>query len=145
MSKIGFVASAFDLMHPGHMLMLEECKSQCDYLIAGLHIRPEHKTNTIQSAFERYILLKGCKYVNEIVPYETEKDLELLLSSLKINIRFLGSDYAASDFRSPKIITGLNICKQRNIDFYYCKREHSFSSTDLKKRCYDSLSNTSKS
>ena len=133
----GFVASSFDLLHAGHIIMLEEARKNCDYLIVGLHTNPEHKKNLVQSVFERHTQLKGCKYVDEIIPYESEDDLKNLLQSLDINIRFLGEDY----LRANRTITGYNTCTLRNIENYYCKRFHPYSSTELKKRIV-SMSNT---
>ena len=91
--KKGFAASAFDLLHAGHIVMLEEARKNCDYLIVGLHTSPAHKKDLVQSVFERFIQLKGCKYVDEIIPYESEKDLKNILKTIEINIRFLGDDY----------------------------------------------------
>ena len=95
--KVGFTASTFDLLHAGHIQMLREAKEQCDYLICGLQTdptldRPE-KNMPIQSVVERYIQLKGCKYVDEIVPYATEQDLEDILSMFPINVRIIGEEY----------------------------------------------------
>ena len=117
--------------------MLEEAKKNCDYLIAGLHTNPAHKKNLVQTVFERFIQLKGCKYVDEIIPYESEIDLKNILKTIEINIRFLGEDYS----RDKKFITGYNTCIMKNIELYYCKRFHHYSSTELKKRIV-SLSNT---
>ena len=135
--KKGFTASCFDLLHAGHIVMLEEARKNCDYLIAGLHTSPVHKKDLIQSVFERFIQLKGCRYVDEIIPYESEKDLKNILKTIEINIRFLGEDYS----RDNKFITGYNTCILKNIELYYCKRFHHYSSTELKKRIV-SLSNT---
>jgi len=133
----GFTASGFDLLHAGHIVMLEEAKKNCDYLIAALHTSPGHKKNLVQSVFERFIQLRGCKYVDEIIPYESEIDLKNILKTIEINIRFLGDDYS----RDKKPITGYNTCIMKNIELYYCKRFHHYSSTELKKRIV-SLSNT---
>ena len=135
--KKGFTASAFDLLHTGHIVMLEEARKNCDYLIVGLHTSPAHKKDLVQSVFERFIQLKGCKYVDEIIPYESEKDLKNILKTIEINIRFLGEDY----LRDKKFITGYNTCILKNIELYYCKRFHPYSSTELKKRIV-SMSNT---
>jgi len=126
----GFTASAFDLLHVGHIVMLEEARKNCDYLIVGLHTHPAHKKNLVQTVFERYIQLKGCKYVDEIIPYESEDDLKNLLQTLDIDIRFLGEDY----LRDNKPITGYNTCTLRKIHLHYCGRFHPYSSTELKKR-----------
>ena len=133
----GFAASSFDLLHAGHILMLQEARKNCDYLIVWLHTSPLHKNNLIQTVFERYIQLKGCRYVNEIIPYESEEDLKSILKTSEIHIRFLGEDY----LRDKKFITGYNTCKERNIKLHYCKRLHHYSSTELKKRIV-SMSNT---
>ena len=135
--KKGFTASSFDLLHAGHIVMLEEARKNCDYLIVGLHTSPAHKKDLIQSVFERFIQLKGCRYVDEIIPYESEKDLKNILKTIEINIRFLGEDY----LRDKKFITGYNTCISKNIKFYYCKRFHHYSSTELKERIV-SMSNT---
>lgn len=130
--KIGFTCSAFDLFHAGHVNMLEKCKSNCDYLIVGLHVNPSlervTKNAPVQSVFERYLMLKGCKYIDEIVPYETEKDLENLFATLEINIRFLGEDYL------DKEVTGGHICRMLGIKTIYINRKHSYSSSELRER-----------
>lgn len=126
--KIGFTCSCFDLFHAGHVLMLEEAKTVCDYLIVGLQSdptidRPE-KNKPIQSLYERFIQLKGCKFVDEIVVYDTESDLQNVLRSLPIDVRILGEEYR------NKYPTGWEL----PIKMYYNKRNHSFSSTELRKR-----------
>lgn len=131
--KIGFTCSTFDLLHAGHVTMLEEAKRNCDYLIVGLQVdptldRPDSKNPPIQSIVERQIQLAAVKYVDEIVMYSTERDLEDLLLTLPINIRILGVEYKDKDF------TGKQICKQRGIELLYNGRDHSFSSTSLRKR-----------
>ena len=130
--KRGFTCSAFDLLHAGHNLMLEEAKKHCDHLIVGLHNDPsldrENKNKPIQSLVERYIQLKAVKYVDEIIVYNTEKDLEDLLKILDIQIRFIGEEY------KDKFFTGKDICAARNIGIHYNKREHSFSTTELRSR-----------
>ena len=130
--KIGITCSCFDLFHAGHVKMLEEAKSQCDYLIIALQTdptidRPE-KNKPVQSVVERYIQLKGCKFVDEIIPYETEKDLEDIFKTLKLDVRIIGEDYKGKDF------TAKQICLDRSIVLYYNERKHNFSSTELKKR-----------
>lgn len=136
----GFTCSAFDLLHPGHLIMLEECKRNCDYLIVGLQTdptidRPE-KTKPIQTVTERMIQLKACKYVDEIVVYDTEKDLENLLASLDIQRRFIGEEYFLKPF------TGEKICEDRGIDIYYNdKRRYNYSSTELRNRFKDRFDN----
>lgn len=130
---VGFTCSCFDLFHAGHVLMLKEARDQCDYLIVGLQTdptidRPE-KMKPIQSIYERYVQVEACKYVDEIVVYETEKDLMNVLKSRKINVRFVGEEYKEKDF------TGRHL----NIELYFNKREHDYSSTELKKRIYTSF------
>ena len=130
--RIGFTCSTFDLLHAGHITMLEEAKHHCDYLIVGLQNdptqdRPE-KNPPIQSIVERQIQLAAVKYVDEIVIYNTEQDLKDLLLTLPINVRVLGDEYKNKDF------TGKDIAKQRGIKIVYNGRDHSFSSTSLRKR-----------
>lgn len=124
----GFTCSAFDLLHAGHIAMLEEAKSQCDYLIVGLHTDPTldrpAKNRPIQSTFERYIQLKGCRFVDEVIPYDTEADLLNLLKIVKPDIRILGVEYKDRDY------TG----KELGIKVYYNTRDHTYSSSELRKR-----------
>lgn len=129
--KIGITFSAFDLLHAGHITMLEEAKRQCDYLIAALQTdptidRPE-KNRPTQSVVERYIQLKGCKFVDEIVPYATEQDLEDILRSFKLDVRIIGDEYKEKNF------TGRSYCEEKGIDLYFNKRDHRFSSSSLRK------------
>ena len=133
--KIGFTCSTFDLLHAGHVVMLEEAKRHCDYLIVGLQTdptidRPE-KNAPIQSIVERQIQLAAVKYVDEIVMYATEQDLEDLLLTLPINVRIIGDEYKTKPF------TGKSICKDRGIKMVYNGRDHSFSSTSLRKRVFE--------
>jgi glycerol-3-phosphate cytidylyltransferase len=130
--KVGFTASTFDLLHAGHVQMLLDAKQQCDYLICGLQVdptldRPE-KNSPVQTVVERYTQLKALACVDEIIPYVYEKDLEDILSMYKIDVRILGDEYATKDF------TGKDICKQRGIQLYFNKREHRFSSSELRQR-----------
>jgi glycerol-3-phosphate cytidylyltransferase len=130
--KTGFTCSCFDLFHAGHIMMLKEAKSKCDYLIVGLQTdptidRPE-KNKPIQSVFERFVQLEACKYVDEIVVYATEKDLLDILHSYPINIRIIGGEYKEKDF------TGKDL---EHIEMYYNSRKHSFSTTELRKRVID--------
>lgn len=129
--KIGITFSAFDLLHAGHIKMLEEAKTECDYLIVGLQTdptldRPE-KNSPSQTIVERYIQLKGCKFVDEIVPYATEQDLEDILRSFKIDVRILGDEYRDQNF------TGRAYCEQKGIILYFNVRDHRFSSSNLRK------------
>lgn len=130
--KIGFTCSTFDLLHAGHVMMLREAKTVCDYLIVGLQTdptidRPE-KNAPVQTLVERYIQLSGIEYVDEIIPYQTEQDLEDILNMFDINVRILGEEYKEGKF------TGRAICAKRGIELYYNKRDHRFSSSDLRKR-----------
>lgn len=130
--KVGITFSAFDLFHSGHVAMLKEARSNCDYLMVGLQTdptidRPE-KNKPIQSVFERYVQLEGCKYIDEIIPYATEKDLEDILLTYKIDVRFIGEEYRDVEF------TGKKICVDKGINIHYNKRQHSFSTSGLRKR-----------
>lgn len=130
--KVGITFSAFDLLHAGHIKMLEEAKSQCDYLIVGLQTdptldRPE-KNRPVQTVVERYIQLKACKVVDEIVPYATEQDLEDVLRSFKIDVRIVGDEYQDRDF------TGRQYCEEKGIELYFNARDHRFSSSGLRKQ-----------
>jgi len=131
--KKGFTCSTFDLFHAGHIMMLKEAKTQCDYLIVGLQTdptidRPTEKNKPIQSIFERYEQLKACKYIDEILVYETEQDLVNILLSYPINVRILGEEYENKNF------TGRNECYDRGIELYFNKREHNFSTSELRQR-----------
>ena len=130
--KVGITASTFDLLHAGHVEMLREARSECDYLICALQIDPSvdrpEKNKPIQTIVERYTQLEAVKYVDEIVPYLHETDLEDILQMRQINVRILGEEYREKEF------TGRDICKQRDIELYFNKRDHRFSSSDLRKR-----------
>jgi glycerol-3-phosphate cytidylyltransferase len=131
--KIGIVFSTFDLLHAGHIAMLAEVKNHCDYLIAGLQTdptidRPDTKNKPIQSIVERQITVSATRYVDEIVVYQTEKDLEDILLTLPIDVRILGVEYKDVEF------TGKDICMKRGIEIVYNGRDHSFSSSSLRKR-----------
>ena len=130
--KIGFTCSCFDLFHAGHVAMLEEAKQHCDHLIVGLQVDPskdrDDKNKPVQSLIERQIQLRGCKFVDEIIVYKTEKDLKTILKTLPINIRFLGSEYVIESF------TGRGICKKKGIRIHFNKRLHDFSSSELRER-----------
>jgi len=130
--KVGFTCSTFDLLHAGHVQMLREAKEQCDYLICGLQFDLSQdrtdKNAPIQTIVERYTQLKAVSYVDEIVPYSSEKDLEDILTMYHIDVRILGEEYRDRDF------TGKDICRKRDIDLYFNKRDHRFSSSDLRKR-----------
>lgn len=130
--RVGITASTFDLLHAGHVEMLREARSECDYLICALQIDPsvdrKEKNPPIQTIVERYTQLEAVKYVDEIIPYLHESDLEDILQMRQINVRILGEEYREKEF------TGRDICKQRDIDLYFNKRDHRFSSSDLRKR-----------
>lgn len=131
--KIGFNCSSFDLLHAGHVTMLKMEKNLCDYLIVALQVdptidRPGTKNKPTQSVYERYVQLQACKYVDEILVYETEYDLLQLLMTQKIDIRFLSEEYLNRDF------TGKQYCIDNDIELYYHKREHDYSSSELRAR-----------
>ena len=134
--RIGFTCSTFDLLHAGHVQMLRDAKQHCDYLMVGLQVDPSldraEKNKPVQTIVERYTQLKGVTYVDEIIPYATEADLEDILSMYHIDVRVLGEEYR------DKTFTGRAICLKRGIELYYNKREHRFSTSDLRKRvCED--------
>ena len=134
--KVGFTCSTFDLLHAGHVMMLREAKSVCDHLVVGLQVdptidRPQSKNKPVQSLVERYVQLEAIVYVDEIIPYQTEQDLEDILQMYPIDVRILGVEYREKEF------TGKDICRQRGIDLYFNKRDHRFSTTDLRKRVCD--------
>jgi glycerol-3-phosphate cytidylyltransferase len=124
----GFTCGAFDLLHAGHVLMLEEAKTQCDYLVVGLQTDPSidrpEKHHPVQSVFERFFQLKACRYVDEIIPYETEEDLYNLLCAIKPDLRIVGEDYRDQHF------TG----RELPIQVYFNSRKHPYSSSELRKR-----------
>ena len=131
--KIGFTCSTFDLFHAGHIMMLKEAKTQCDYLIVGLQTdptidRPDTKNKPIQTLFERFVQLSACKYVDEIIPYSTEKELLDILLSYPIDVRIIGEEYKNAQY------TGYEM----DIETYFNSRRHSFSSTNLRQRVRDS-------
>jgi len=131
--KIGITFSTFDMLHAGHVAMLSEAKNHCDYLIAGLQTdptidRPDTKNHPIQSIVERQIQLAACRYVDEVVVYQTEQDLVDLLLILPLDVRILGVEYAEQDF------TGRGECFDRGIELVFNSRDHSFSSSSLRKR-----------
>tara|TARA_B100001057_G_C22199387_1_gene700199 strand:- start:150 stop:566 length:417 start_codon:yes stop_codon:yes gene_type:complete len=130
--KVGITFSTFDLLHAGHVKMLEEAKRQCDFLIVGLQLDPSlnrpEKNSPSQTIIERYIQLKGCKHIDEIVPYVSEQDLEDILRSFKIDVRIIGEEY------KEKLFTGKDYCAENGIEIYYNKRDHRFSSSGLRKQ-----------
>jgi len=136
---VGITCSTFDLLHAGHVIMLEECKKYCDYLICALQVdptidRPE-KNKPIQSLVERYLQLDAVKHVDKIIPYNTEEELITIFSSLDLDVRIIGEEYKDSDF------TAKNICLKRGIKLVYNKRDHDFSSSSLRERIYKQESN----
>ena len=134
---VGFTCSTFDLLHAGHILMLAECKQICDYLIVGVQSdptidRPGVKNKPVQSIVERYVQLSAVKFVDEIIVYNTEKDLEDMLMFLPISVRIIGEEYKDKDF------TGKSICEERGIKIWFNSRSHRFSSSELRQRTYQS-------
>lgn len=134
---VGFTCSTFDLLHAGHILMLAECKQVCDYLIVGVQSdptidRPTNKNKPVQSIVERYVQLSAVKFVDEIIVYNTERDLEDMLMFLPISVRIIGEEYKDKDF------TGKQICDDRGIKIWYNSRNHRFSSSELRLRTYQS-------
>ena len=128
----GITFSSFDLFHSGHVAMLKEARQNCDYLIVVLQTdptidRPE-KNRPIQSVFERYVQLEGCKYIDQIIPYATEQDLIDVLLTYQICTRFIGEEYRTKEY------TGKQLCIDNGIEIYYNKRQHSFSTSELRKR-----------
>ena len=130
--KIGITASTFDLLHSGHCAMLREAKSVCDYLIYALQNDPSidrpGKNRPIQNIVERQAQLAAIRYVDEILVYNTEEELLDILAMYEIDIKIMGVEYRDKDF------TGRDLCKQRDIEFYFNKRDHRFSTSDLRKR-----------
>lgn len=129
---VGFTASTFDLLHAGHVSMLREAKEQCDYLICGLQVDPSidrpEKNRPVQTLVERYTQLSGVKYVDEIIPYQTEDDLIDILNMVNIDVRIIGAEYKDTTF------TGRATCAKRGIEIYFNKRDHRFSTSDLRSR-----------
>lgn len=138
--RVGFTCSCFDLFHAGHVMMLKEAKTRCDYLIVGLQTDPtidrKWKNKPVQSVFERYVQLEACKYVDEIIPYATEKELMDILTSYQIDVRIIGEEYRDKQF------TGYNL----PMEVYFNSRQHSFSTTELRQRVLEVVpkSNTGK-
>lgn len=131
--RIGITFSTFDMLHAGHIAMLAEAKNHCDYLIAGLQTdptidRPDTKNSPVQSIVERQIQLAACRYVDEVVVYQTEQDLVDLLLILPLDVRVLGVEYEGQHF------SGRQECEQREIEIIFNGRDHSFSSSSLRKR-----------
>lgn len=131
---IGITCSTFDLLHAGHIIMLEECKKYCDYLICALQVDPTidrpTKNKPIQSIVERYIQLDAVQYVDKIIPYSTEKELMTIFSSLDLDVRIIGEEYKDTPF------TAKDVCAERGIKIVYNKRDHDFSTTSLRQRIH---------
>ncbi|MDH5828662.1 adenylyltransferase/cytidyltransferase family protein [Sphingobacterium sp. SG20118] len=129
--KIGITFGVFDLLHAGHIMMLEEARRNCDHLIVGLNTDPSEvspdKAKPTQTVVERYVQLEGCRYVDEIIPYETEQDLTDIIKALPIQVRIIGEEYRDMEF------TGKKYCIEEGIEIYYNKRSHRFSSEGLRK------------
>lgn len=131
--RIGITFSTFDMLHAGHIAMLSEAKNHCDYLICGLQTdptidRPDTKNRPVQSIVERQIQLAACRYVDEVVIYATEQDLRDLLLILPVDVRVLGVEYQDTEF------SGREECNKRGIEIVFNGRDHSFSSSSLRKR-----------
>ena len=136
---IGITCSTFDLLHAGHIIMLEECKKYCDYLICALQVDPSidrpEKNKPIQSLVERYIQLDAVSHVDKIIPYNNEEELETIFSSLDLDVRIIGEEYKDKKF------TAKNTCQKRGIKLIYNKRDHDFSTSSLRERIYTQESN----
>lgn len=130
--RTGITFGAFDLCHAGHVLMFQDCKQHCDYLIVGLQVDPsferETKNKPIQSLYERFLQLQAIKYIDEIIPYTYEKEIIQILQSRDLDVRFVGYDYVGKDF------TGKDVCLDRQIDICFNNRDHGFSTSELRKR-----------
>jgi len=132
---IGITCSTFDLLHAGHLIMLEECKKYCDYLVCALQVDPtidrKEKNKPAQTLVERYIQLDAVQYVDKIIPYNTEEELITIFSSLDLDVRIIGEEYKDTQF------TGKDVCLKRGIKIIYNKRDHDFSTTSLRQRIYN--------
>ena len=131
--KVGITFSAFDLLHAGHIGMLREARANCDYLIVGLQTdptidRPTEKNKPVQTLVERYAQLNALKFIDEIVPYQTEEDVIDILELFQVDVRFLGEEYREKEF------TGKDVCRKRGIELHFNKRDHRFSTSGLRKR-----------
>lgn len=139
--KVGITFSTFDLLHAGHVQMLREAKSVCDYLIVGLQVDPsvdrEEKNPPVQTLVERYAQLKAVSYVDEIIPYQLEEEVIDILQMYDIDVRILGEEYRKKNF------TGKDVCQKRDIELHFNKRDHRFSTSDLRKRVIDAPRNGS--
>lgn len=126
--EVGITAGAFDLFHAGHVLMLKDASNQCDHLIVALQTDPsidrKEKNKPIQSMYERFVQLDACKYVDEVIPYETEEDLYVLIMNNNIDLRIIGNEYRNEDFTAREV----------GIEIYYNARNHQWSTTELRER-----------
>ena len=138
--RVGITCSTFDLLHSGHVMMLRDAKTVCDYLICALQNDPSvdrpDKNQPIQNIVERQAQLAAIRYVDEILVYNTEEELMDILGMYQIDVKIMGEEYRDKDF------TGRDLCKQRDIDFYFNKRDHRFSSSDLRKRVVENTLQT---
>jgi glycerol-3-phosphate cytidylyltransferase len=141
--KVGITCSTFDLLHAGHVAMLREAKTACDYLICALQNDPSYdrpeKNKPIQNIVERQAQLAAIRYVDEILVYNTEEELLDILGMYDIDVKIMGAEYRDKDF------TGKDLCRQRDIEFYFNKRDHRFSTSDLRKRVEENTLQSSKS
>ena len=132
---IGITCSTFDLLHAGHIIMLDECKKYCDYLVCALQVDPtidrKEKNKPAQTLVERYIQLDAVQYVDKIIPYNTEEELITIFSSLDLDVRIIGEEYKDKQF------TRKDVCLKRGIKIIYNKRDHDFSTTNLRQRIYN--------
>jgi glycerol-3-phosphate cytidylyltransferase len=132
---VGITFSTFDLLHAGHIAMLRDAKEQCDYLICGLQVDPSkdrtEKNSPVQTLVERWTQVQAVRYIDEIIPYQDEKDVEDILNLFNIDVRIIGEEYKDMNF------TGRTTCTQRGISIYYNKRDHRFSSSGLRERVYN--------
>ena len=138
--RVGITFSAFDLLHAGHIGMLREARANCDYLIVGLQTdptidRPTEKNKPVQTLVERYAQLNALKFIDEIVPYQTEEDVIDILELFQIDVRFLGEEYREKEF------TGKDVCRKRGIELHFNKRDHRFSTSGLRKRVAEAEKN----
>ena len=131
----GITFGAFDLFHAGHVLMFEEAKTVCEHLIVCIQTDPsidrKNKNSPVQSIVERQIQVSGCRYVDEVLIYDSEQDVLDILSTKEWDIRIIGDEYKDKDF------TGKDECRNRGIELYFNKRDHIFSSSDLRRRVCD--------
>lgn len=130
--NVGITFGSFDLFHAGHSIMLEQCRQQCEFLIVGLQTDPTidrpKKNKPVQTVFERYAQLEANRWVDKIIPYETELDLCNILSILNIRKRFLGEEYKGG------YVYGQEICEERKIELVFVERRHGYSSSELRER-----------